>query len=238
MRAVITFHSLDDDASVLSFPPRRFAHFIESLVRADVAVVSYAELQARDRGVTLTFDDGMRSVHDAALPVLREHRLPAHLFLSTGAVGRDNAWPSQPAHAPRYAMLGWKQVEVCVAGGLLVESHTRSHADLRTLGDAEIGAECAAADAEIEQRVGRRPRLFAYPYGLFDARVVAAVAGRYEACFTTRMAYLGHDHDPAQVPRLDAYYLQSRWVQQGLLGWPVRSYLDGRGLIRTLRGVR
>ncbi len=238
MRAVITFHSLDYDASVLSFPPSRFAHFIESLARNRIPVVSYAELRGRERGVTLTFDDGMRSLHEAALPVLREHRIPAHLFLTTGAVGRDNGWRSQPAQAPRYAMLDWKQVAACAAGGVLVESHTRSHADLRRLGNDAIAAECAAADAEIEQRVGRRPRLFAYPYGHFDDRVVAAVAGLYEACFTTRMAYFDGGADPARAPRLDAYYLQSRWVQERLLSWPVRSYLDGRSLIRALRGIR
>lgn len=236
MRAVVTFHSLDDDASVLSFPPRRFAHFVECLARAGVPVVSYAELLGCDHGVTLTFDDGMRSVHEAALPVLREHRVPAHLFLTTGAVGRDNGWRSQPAGAPKYAMLDWKQVEACAAGGMLVESHTHSHADLRMLGDDEIRAECAGADADIEQRIGRRPQLFAYPYGHCDDRVVAAVAGRYEACFTTRMAYLDDAADRSQAPRLDAYYLQHRWVQERLLSWPVRRYLGGRSWIRTLRG--
>jgi peptidoglycan/xylan/chitin deacetylase (PgdA/CDA1 family) len=238
MRAVVTFHSLDDGASVLSFSPRRFAHFIESLLLAKVPVVSYGELLDRDHGVTLTFDDGMRSVHDAALPILREHRLPAHLFLTTDAVGRDNRWRSQPARAPTYAMLDWKQVEACAGGGILVESHTRSHADLRTLSNDQIDEECVAADTEIEQRVGRRPRLFAYPYGLFDARVVAAVASRYEACFTTRMAYLGLDTDRSQAPRLDAYYLQNRWVHERLLTRLVRGYLDGRGWIRSLRGIR
>ena len=170
--------------------------------------------------------------------MLREHAVPAHLFLTTGSVGRDNRWRSQPGHAPVFPMLGWDEVQACAANGLLVESHTRSHADLRTLDDGQITDECAAADDEIAQHVGRCPRLFAYPYGLFDARVAAAVAGRYDACFSTRMAYIGERTHGADVPRIDAYYLRERWIQDRLLTWFGRAYLDGRGWIRKLRGTR
>ena len=238
MRAVITFHSLDDSGSVLSFAPKRFAKFVESLARAGVPIVSYPELLKRDAGIAITFDDGMRSVHDIALPVLREHRAPAHLFLTTGAVGRDNRWRSQPDHAPTFTMLDWGHVQACAAQGVLIESHTRSHPDLRALTAPEIAEECAAADEQIALRTGRRPRLFAYPYGLFDARVTAAVADRYEASFSTRMAYLGSHVDPTQVPRIDAYYLQERWIQDRLLTRVGRGYLDARGWIRRLRGIR
>ncbi len=44
------------------------------------------------RAVSITFDDGYRSVHDLALPILRELKLPATVFVTTGYVGGGNMW--------------------------------------------------------------------------------------------------------------------------------------------------
>ena len=74
------------------------------------------------------FDDGGRSVAEAALPVLRDAGVPAHLFLCTG-------WPERDSFARRAAgdfdMIYWDGVERLHRGGVSVESHT--HANLRGL---------------------------------------------------------------------------------------------------------
>jgi peptidoglycan/xylan/chitin deacetylase (PgdA/CDA1 family) len=44
------------------------------------------------RTVCITFDDGYRSVHDLALPVLKERGLPATVFVTSGHVGQGNMW--------------------------------------------------------------------------------------------------------------------------------------------------
>jgi peptidoglycan/xylan/chitin deacetylase (PgdA/CDA1 family) len=44
------------------------------------------------RAVCITFDDGYRSVHDLALPVLREFDLPATVFVTTGFIGSGTMW--------------------------------------------------------------------------------------------------------------------------------------------------
>jgi peptidoglycan/xylan/chitin deacetylase (PgdA/CDA1 family) len=44
------------------------------------------------RAVCITFDDGYRSVHDLALPVLREFGLPATVFVTSGFLGEGNMW--------------------------------------------------------------------------------------------------------------------------------------------------
>ena len=95
-RAVVTFHSIDDSGSVLSFSPRAFRQLIERLAASATPVVTFEELLRREDGITITFDDGMRSVYQHALPVLRQHGFPAHIFLTTGRVGQDIGWPSQP----------------------------------------------------------------------------------------------------------------------------------------------
>ena len=156
-RAVLTFHGVDDRAGALSYPPADFEALLATLAAASVPIVSLDALLATDTtsGVSLTFDDGMRSVFDVALPILRRHGAPAHLFLRTGAVG------GATAEASACPTLDWDQINLLAEGGVAIESHTHSHQDLRVLSDAEIDAECAMADTLIERHVGQRPRYFA-----------------------------------------------------------------------------
>lgn len=236
MRAVLTFHSVDDSGAVLSFAPRLFASLIESLAASGTPVLSYSDLLTREHGVAITFDDGMASVHRQALPVLAAHGMPSHLFLTTGVVGGDNHWPTQPAAAPRFDMLSWAQLEDCAAKGMHVEAHTESHPDLRALPDAQIVDECRRADATIQQRLGTTPRLFAYPYGRFDERVRRVISGLYEASFSTRLAYLPPHPQSDDVPRLDTWFLRDPRLHTRLFSPATRGYIGLRAAIRAVRG--
>jgi hypothetical protein len=71
-----------------------------------------------------------------------------------------------------------------------------------------------------------------------DRRVATMLGARYDACFSTRMAYLGRDTDAARVPRIEAHYLKGPWPGGRLLDPVARGYLTGRGWIRRLRGIR
>lgn len=238
MRAILTFHSIDNAGTVLSYPPSIFAKLLASLQDSGMPIYDLDTLLAPGtrRGVALTFDDGMRSVFTQALPVLRDFNAPAHLFLTTGAVGGDNRWATQPAYAPSFDMLNWDEIEQLHAGGVRIEAHTHSHPDLRALDRTQIAAECETTDAMIASRLGRRPRFFAYPYGYHNAKVCDAVRGRYQASVTTELKTLGGDEDRAALPRLDTYYLRSPWVFRRIDAALPRAYLALRGMLRKLRG--
>lgn len=239
VRAILTFHSIDDSGSLLSYGARAFESLLAALHRADIPVRGLDELlrPTTRRGVALTFDDGLRSVFTHGLPLLQAFAAPAHLFLTTQAVGADNRWHGQPAAAPTFPMVDWRQVEALHAAGVAIESHTGHHPDLRGLDDAAVVAECARADDAIERRLGRRPRYFAYPYGHHDARVRRLLVGRYGACVTTDLRYLGGRDDLAALPRLDSYYLRTPWTYRDLGSPRTRAYLAARHGLRRLRGA-
>ena len=239
MRAVITFHSIDRQPGPLSFAPESLDALLGALAEAEVPVLDLDALLAPDttRGVALTFDDGMATLHDAALPILRAHNAPAHVFIVTNQLSGDNRWAGQPASAQTYAMLDWRKVEALHAGGVRIEGHTANHPDLRLLGEAAIDAELEEADAAVDARVGRRPAYFAYPYGYHDARVRAVAHRRYRACFTTRLNYLGEGDDPAALPRLDSHYFRSARLVRAIASPVVRQYVGLRGVLRRLRGT-
>lgn len=238
VRAILTFHSIDDSGSVLSFPAAKLEALLACLERASMPVMDLDALLAPGtrRGVALTFDDGMRSVHANALPVLRDHAVASHLFLATGAVGRDNRWPGQPEWSPSFEMLGWDEIEALHAAGMRFESHTHAHPDLRALDEAAMALECDRADEAIERRLGRRPAYFAYPYGRFDDRARAFARRRYRASVTTVLRELEGGEDPAALPRIDTYYLRPSWMHRRLDSPLPRAWLAFRGVLRRLRG--
>ena len=189
------------------------------------------------QGVALTFDDGIRSVFTHVLPALKAFAVPAHLFLTTQAVGSDNRWEGQPPGAPYLRMLDWSQVEALCKNGVLIESHTARHPDLRTLDADAVVEECETADEIIERRLGRRPQYFAYPYGYHDFRVRTIVRARYKACVATELRFLRRQDDLASLPRLDSYYLRSPWTYRDLGSSTSRTYLTARHWLRRLRGA-
>ena len=182
MRAILTFHSIDDTGSVLSYPPKTFDRLLLALQRSGIPLLDLDTLlrPQTKTGVALTFDDGMRSVFTEALPILRSHSAPAHVFLTTGVVGMTNRWPSQPAAAPLFEMLRWREIEALQqCRDPHRGAYGESHPDLRQLSDDALRAECERADETIASILGVRPRYFAYPYGLNDTRVRSFARERY-----------------------------------------------------------
>jgi len=238
MKAIITFHSIDESGSVLSYPADTFSRLLDALNRSGLPVLGLDELLHADtkNGIALTFDDGMRSLFTRALPILRDYAVPAHLYLTTGALGKTNRWPTQPEEAPGFDMLNWEEVEHLHEAGVMIESHTHTHPDMRELTPGKMEEECNIADDLIADRLGRRPQYFAYPYGYKNDRVCDFARRRYRATVTTELRMLGGQEDSAKLPRLDSYYLQGRWLQDNLDTPLSNAYLSFRSLMRDVRG--
>lgn len=65
------------------------------------AVVAIHENRVPPRAVCITFDDGYRSTHDLALPVLTRLGLPATVFVTTGFLDGGNMWNDRIIEAVR-----------------------------------------------------------------------------------------------------------------------------------------
>jgi peptidoglycan/xylan/chitin deacetylase (PgdA/CDA1 family) len=247
VRAVLTFHGVDESGSVLSFRPAGLRSLVQGIRASGHEVVSLRELLERPESpdrVALTFDDGFASVFEQALPVLREEGATATLFLTTGHVGKDNGWPSQPDWAPRFPMMDWEQVAGLLDAGWEVQSHTVQHPDLRELPDDQIREELAGAREALEQRLGlpqEKLDQFAYPYGATDDRVTDLVRLHSRVQVTTRMAPLdglGPDAWAASgVPRLDTFYLQAPWLHAVFGSASFRGWVAARAAIRRWRAA-
>lgn len=56
------------------------------------AIESMSGQTVPPRAVCITFDDGYRSTHDIALPILKELSLPATVFVATGYASGESMW--------------------------------------------------------------------------------------------------------------------------------------------------
>jgi peptidoglycan/xylan/chitin deacetylase (PgdA/CDA1 family) len=117
--------------------------------------------QVPEKSVVITIDDGWRATYDIAFPILRKYGYPATLFIYTQLITGGGK------------TLSWDQVREMAAQGLDVQCHTISHRNLalpqaQESADqylATITREITESARTIEQKLGKRPTMLAYPYG-------------------------------------------------------------------------
>jgi peptidoglycan/xylan/chitin deacetylase (PgdA/CDA1 family) len=111
--------------------------------------------------VVLTFDDGHLDAYTHAFPLLKKYGMSGTFFVVTDFISYKN-----PAH------MTWAMVREMHEAGMRIESHGRTHIDLRKRSNAVLVWELLGPVEQIEAYVGRRPRFFCYPAGRYDARVI------------------------------------------------------------------
>jgi peptidoglycan/xylan/chitin deacetylase (PgdA/CDA1 family) len=213
MRAVLTYHSLDDSGSPISVPPAVFSQHVRWLAGGDVRVLPLGDLLVLDPedpepAVAITFDDGFLNFQQAADQLL-EQGLPVTLFVVSRHVGGSNAWRGQTEPGiPTLPLLGWSDLERLAGRGVAIGAHTRSHPRLTTLTAAGLDDEIDGCVQDLGKRLGVRVDHFAYPYGDVDERIAAVARRRFQSGLTTRFSTLTRQDPPMWIPRLDMYYLR------------------------------
>lgn len=99
---------------------------------------------------------------------------------------------------------GWESIAAAASQGLAIGVHSATHRSLPRLGDSELEREIVGSRHRIAARLGRDPHWFAYPYGLWDARVRDKVhdAG-YHAAVTLDYGLVQRGADPWALARVN-----------------------------------
>jgi len=141
------------------------------------------------RPIVLTFDDGYRSVHTNALPILHSHRWSGVLNLTVrnnGGVGGLSTW----------------KIRQLLAAGWELNSHSLTHPDLTQLAPRELEAQVSGSRRVLQRRFRTPVDFFCYPSGRYDDAVVAAVkAAGYLGATTTRHG-LARAHEAYVLARI------------------------------------
>jgi peptidoglycan/xylan/chitin deacetylase (PgdA/CDA1 family) len=239
MKAILTYHSVDDSGSVISIDESAFRRHVKWLASGRVRVVPLDQLASLSNdadAVAITFDDGLESFGRIAAPLLADHGLPATLFVVTDAVGATNVWRGQrDAGIPIFPLLDWDALGQLATGGVALGAHTCTHLNLASASPDVAEREIVASRTRLARELGVAVSTFAYPYGGLSAAARDVVAREFRYGVTTRLATLAPADDPARLPRLDSYYLRAAGA---LEAWGTPRFRVRMGLLAGARSVR
>jgi peptidoglycan/xylan/chitin deacetylase (PgdA/CDA1 family) len=211
---VISKPAVDQNAQVVIFGYHRFVNSVkrpdteitpaafeaqmQELKNKNISVIPMQDFLAWRRGekaipsksAIITFDDGWKSQHEVAWPILKKFNYPVTLFIYTEGI--------KPGHFSGGESMSWEQLAEMRDAGVDIQGHTATHSDLRKPYDKVAKKKLSPEEYEqwldkeingskqmIEQKLGVKVNCFAVPYGFHNAHIEEVVmkAG-YEALFT------------------------------------------------------
>jgi len=157
-----------------------------------------ALLDARRSGTThtrptvaISVDDAYKSVITEAWPRLKAAGIPLAVFVATDPIDAGN---------PNY--MTWGDLRQLAAEGVYIGHHGASHAAYLDLDDAAVIQDIEKANTRFKAELGTVPRIFAWPFGEYDARLLGLIQDMgFEHAFAQFSAPLPVTGDDFALPR-------------------------------------
>lgn len=140
----------------------------------DLVQALLAKRQLPPKPIVLTMDDGYEDIFLYAFPLLKKYNIRANLMIPTGLIGNNG-------------YLTWDQLREMVNTGLVTAyDHTWSHYSLINATPDKMRQEILTAKTQLEQNLGTKVDVFAYPYGSENPNVINFLqANGFKAAFST-----------------------------------------------------
>lgn len=196
----------------LSVPPALFEQHLAYLKARGYQTISFYDLiyhltlgwPLPKKPVILTFDDGYRDNYENAFPLLKKYGFTATFFVITELATRASAGMIA-ANGFDYAAnyMTWQQLREMLAASMDIECHGRVHEDLDRIDQDRLVWQVLGCREMMEEHLGRRPRIVAYPSGRYTEHVMAVFASdHYWAGVTTRQGDLHRSDRLFEIKRL------------------------------------
>jgi peptidoglycan/xylan/chitin deacetylase (PgdA/CDA1 family) len=212
---VLLFHRVTDDIPEdgITVSKPRFRAMIRNLRQHYRPISLSALLDFVERGriwpprtVVVTFDDGYLDNYEHAAPILAEYGVPAAFFVAVGAMGTECVMPWDEHLRGRVPWMDWNQVRELHAQGFEIGSHTITHPDLGQVRGARAWEDISKSKARLEEALGARVSLFAYPFGgeknfCEENRELVRKAG-YRCCCSAYGGFVTLASDPFNLRRI------------------------------------
>ena len=139
--------------------------------------------------IVISFDDGYRSVAEAALPHMQKRSWPGVLNLTVKNLRVSGG-------------LSQYRVQMLIAAGWELASHTLTHPDLTSLDEPTLRREVTRSRAILRSRFGVPVDFFCYPAGRYDSSVIRAVRRAGYLGATTTVEGLARPDEPYELRRV------------------------------------
>lgn len=196
----------------------------ESVTASQIADYLEGKADLPEKAVSLTFDDGPKSILTESKPLMDTHGFVGTAFLISQSVGGKG-------------VLTWDDVAELEEAGWEIGSHTVSHIDPTKVSVDKLAEELADSKATLEEHTASAVVSLAYPYGNYDDDVMreAREAG-YRIAFTIDRGPADQTDDSMRVPRQmvvkgNSMKTFTRWAHQGKLHFadldpPIGEHVD------------
>jgi len=136
--------------------------------------------------VVVTFDDGFLSTIENAVPELVQRRIPATFFVIAGLLGTVPGWTEYGQDSVGEEIVATaERLRQLPCDLITIGSHTMTHPLLTSLPEGEAKVELSASRAELEKLLNRDVKLFSFPYGALNERLIELCREiGYERVFT------------------------------------------------------
>lgn len=152
--------------------------------------------------IVITFDDGFKETLDNAVPILAGYGLQASFFIVSGKAGGENDWDKEYKD-PLYPLASLNELGGVKEKNIKLESHSLSHKNLPILQGDELSKEISVSKEDMEMRLKKEVRFFAYPYAKFneETKRVVREAG-YLAAFSAKGGMVQPGDDLFELKRV------------------------------------
>jgi peptidoglycan/xylan/chitin deacetylase (PgdA/CDA1 family) len=237
---VLAYHSVTPEQRP------QFASQLDMLLRFAKPIRADVEVPTDDGGrhAAITFDDGLQSVVDNALPELKKRGIPTTLFIVTEALGGPPCWQHFESVNPasQEVVMTEQQLRELPSDLVAIGSHTMTHPKLPSLDDNQLRQEILGSRTKLEKMLGREVKLFSFPYGASDARVVEKCReGGYNRVFTALpiLAFTEPKEFITGRVRIEPtdWPIEFRLKLAGAYRWLPSAYIWKRRILAPFRGA-
>jgi peptidoglycan/xylan/chitin deacetylase (PgdA/CDA1 family) len=170
---VLAFHHVGDPPAGMSASQRqwyisvdKFNSILDYLGEHDIRIISTREMLSfleegvmPERAVILTFDDGSATFYDHVLPIIIARNVKVEMYMPTRY--NSKMWLSRD-----------QIVEIYESGLVDFGVHGMYHEYLTRLSDTELRRVLSTSKNDLEKLLGTDIVSLAYPFGLYDDRVI------------------------------------------------------------------
>lgn len=184
----------------------RFARQVSWMVKltTPIAVGEMNRLKKGIHHVLVTFDDGLVSSSENALPVLARRRVPCVFFVPVGCLGCVPQWITEYGFSTAgETVVTAEQLRHLSPEWVEIGSHSVSHRRFCDLDQNETRWEMEESKRQLEAITGRRLVCFSFPYGYDTVTLVRqAIEAGYRHAFTSTLRWPQTVGQPTVTGRL------------------------------------
>ncbi|SMN14926.1 Polysaccharide deacetylase family protein [uncultured Candidatus Thioglobus sp.] len=195
---VLLYHHFSDTTpKSTSISPKLFEQHLQYLQDNDFQVLKLNTMLERldndnlpNKCVVLTADDAYQSIAKNAYPLLKKYQMSMSVFVPTEAIDKKYK-----------AMMSWQQMRDIQGETMQFYNHGTDHSHFLDLDASQIQTQIQQAQKRLNQKLGKRHKILAYPYGEASLTILEQVKKMGYTAFGQHSGVISKASHQQNLPR-------------------------------------